>query len=123
MDKSKINNIFFNFINNDIYFNILNDKKIYYRFFYYRNKYYNNIEIGRILLEHSERKWREKNRKDSNKFQGLLDNIDLSTKRYSNNSYNIKDNKVINEGINHKNLIIRMNNRYENNNNNYIQNL
>ena len=123
MDKSKINNIFFNFINNDIYFNILNDKKIYYRFFYYRNKYYNNIEIGRILLEHSEKKWREKNRKDSNKFQGLLDNIDLSTTRYSNNSYNIKDNKVINEGINHKNLIIRMNNRYENNNNNYIQNL
>ena len=41
---------------------------------------------------------------------------------YSSNSYNLRDNKGINKGINHKNLIIRINNRYENNNNNYIQN-
>ena len=61
-------------------------KKFITGFFYYRNKYHNNIEIGRILLEHSVKKWREKNRKDSNKFQGLLDNIDLSTTRaYDNN--------------------------------------
>ncbi len=61
-------------------------KRFFMGFFYYRNKYINNLEIGRILLEHSVVKWREKNRKDDKKFERLLDNIDLSTTRaYDNN--------------------------------------
>ena len=53
-------------------------KKFFIGFFYYKNKYQNNIEIGRILLEHSVGKWREKTRKDYTKFQRLVDDIDLS---------------------------------------------
>jgi hypothetical protein len=61
-------------------------KKFVVGIFYYRNKYMNNLEIGRILLEYSVVKWREKNRKDEKKFERILDNIDLSTIRaYDNN--------------------------------------
>ena len=57
-------------------------KKFFLGFFYYRNKYHNNIEIGRILLEYSVGEWRKmaKN-KDNLKFQFLVENIDLSTTR------------------------------------------
>ena len=62
-------------------------KKFFLGFFYYRNKYQNNIEIGKILLEESVRKWREKTRKDNSKFQGLVDNIDLSIIRVYDNKF------------------------------------
>ena len=56
-------------------------KKFCIGFFYYRNKYQNNLEVGRILLEHSVGKWREITKKDGNTFQRLVENIDLSTIR------------------------------------------
>ena len=70
-----------------------------------------NMEFGLSLDYNDEIKTNNNSSKNMNKIF-----------EYSNNSYNIKDNKGINKGINHKNLIIRINNRYENNNNNYIQN-
>ena len=62
-------------------------KKFVVGFFYYRNKYHNNLEVGKILLEYSVVKWREKNRKDNTKFQRLVDNIDLSTIRVYDNKF------------------------------------
>ena len=58
-------------------------KKFCIGFFYYRNKYKNNIEIARILLEHSVQNWRElnNNKIENNNFQRLQRKIDLSTIR------------------------------------------
>ena len=62
-------------------------KKFIIGFFYYRSKYQNNIEVGRILLEHSVVKWREKTRKLTNTFQRLYQNIDLSTIRVYDSNF------------------------------------
>ena len=62
-------------------------KKFIIGFFYYRSKYQNNIEVGRILLEHSVVKWREKTRKVTNTFQRLYQNIDLSTIRVYDSNF------------------------------------
>ena len=62
-------------------------KKFLIGFFYYRSKYQNNIEVGRILLEHSVVKWREKTRKVTNTFQRLYQNIDLSTIRVYDSNF------------------------------------
>ena len=75
-------------------------KKFLIGFFYYSNKYQNNIEVGRILLEHSVVKWREKTRKDSNKFQGLVDNIDLSTIRVYDNKFKAIINNIFTNNSN-----------------------
>ena len=62
-------------------------KKFIIGFFYYRSKYQNNIEVGRILLEHSVVKWREKTRKVTNSFQRLYQSIDLSTIRVYDSNF------------------------------------
>ena len=62
-------------------------KKFFIGFFFYRDKYYNNLEVGKILLEYSVVKWREQTRKDNAKFQGFVDNIDLSTIRVYDNKF------------------------------------
>ena len=62
-------------------------KKFFIGFFFYRDKYYNNLEVGKILLEYSVVKWREQTRKDNAKFQGFADNIDLSTIRVYDNKF------------------------------------
>ena len=57
-------------------------KKFCLGFFYYRNKYQNNKEIARILLENAVQNWRELNNKiDNNNFQRINRKIDLSTIR------------------------------------------
>ena len=57
-------------------------KKFCLGFFYYRNKYKNNKEIARILLENAVQNWRELNNKiDNNNFQRINRKIDLSTIR------------------------------------------
>ena len=58
-------------------------KKFFFGFFYYRNKYNNNKEVGRIILEHAVQNWREFNNRLENKFKRLENekNIDLSTIR------------------------------------------
>ena len=56
-------------------------RKFFEGFFYYRNKYNNNKEVGRILLEHAVQNWREFNNKLDNNFQRLRKKIDLSTIR------------------------------------------
>ena len=58
-------------------------KKFLLGFFYYRDKYKNNKEIARILLEHAVKIWRELNNKIdyNNNFQRLDRKIDLSTIR------------------------------------------
>ena len=56
-------------------------KKFFFGFFYYSNKYKNNKEIARILLEHAVQNWRELNNRIDNKFQRLANQIDLSTIR------------------------------------------
>ena len=61
-------------------------KKFLIGFFYYRNKYQNNLEVGRILLEYSVVKWREKTRKAHIKFQNLND-IDLYNIRVYDNQF------------------------------------
>ena len=64
-------------------------KKFFIGFFYYRNKYRNNIEIGKILLEYSVSQWRKIARKDKDnfKFKFLVENIDLSTTRVYDNQF------------------------------------
>ena len=58
-------------------------KKFFCGFFYYRSKYNNNKEVGRIILEHAVQNWREFNNRLENKFKRLENekNIDLSTIR------------------------------------------
>ena len=58
-------------------------KKFFFGFFYYRSKYNNNKEVGRIILEHAVQNWREFNNRLENKFKRLENekNIDLSTIR------------------------------------------
>ena len=58
-------------------------RKFFLGFFYYRDKYKNNKEIARILLEHSVQIWRELNNKMdfNNNFQRSDKKIDLSTIR------------------------------------------
>ena len=57
-------------------------KKFFVGFFYYRNKYKNNKEIARILLEHAVQNWRDFNNKiENNNFQRIERKIDLSTIR------------------------------------------
>ena len=58
-------------------------KKFFCGFFYYRNKYKNNKEIGRIILEYAVQNWREFNNRLENKFKRLenQNKIDLSTIR------------------------------------------
>ena len=57
-------------------------KKFCLGFFYYRNKYKNNKEIARILLENAVQNWRELNNKtDNDNFHRLNRKIDLSTIR------------------------------------------
>ena len=75
-------------------------KKFLIGFFYYRNKYQNNIEIGRILLEYSVGKWREKTRKDSTKFINLVNNIDLSTIRVYDNKFKAIINNIFSNNSN-----------------------
>jgi len=56
-------------------------KKFIIGFFYYRNKYQNNKEIGRILLEHAVKNWRELIGNNNTKFERLRSQIDLATIR------------------------------------------
>ena len=56
-------------------------RKFIIGFFYYRNKYQNNKEIGRILLEHAVKNWRELIGNNNTKFERLRSQIDLATIR------------------------------------------
>ena len=58
-------------------------KKFFYGFFYYRNKYNNNKEVARIILEYAVQNWREFNNRLENKFKRIQNqnHIDLSTIR------------------------------------------
>ena len=58
-------------------------KKFFFGFFYYSNKYQNNKEIARILLEHAVQNWRELNNRIDNKFQRLENKIDFPQIKFS----------------------------------------
>lgn len=64
-------------------------KKFIIGFFYYKQKYHNNLEIARILLEHCVLKWREEMEKKDTKniFQRINSNIDLSCIRAYDNKF------------------------------------
>ena len=64
-------------------------KKFFVGYFYYKHKYYNNMEIARILLEQCVLRWREEmeRKNNSKKIQRLNNNIDLTCIRVYDNKF------------------------------------